>query len=494
MAHGLPLKSHWPSSLVTNWHAWHSPRWMRLRIGLRQRSSGSPPGRSSSGKRHHWSGFARSLRKAGRLAQAKSVLEPLASQPDVLSMVIVEMATSNWNSATIVQRRTGSIEPQPASLTDEDTLTAAAIALSMLGETIASDGVITWMFDKRGERSLVDDLKTHLAVNPQDATAAAQLQKSVQQMAAQSSAESPYEAALQQAAAQLQARIAGQAAVSAALQRLPRPPGGCGGIRRPHVFPRPRNLRAEPMRLVSTPNGVPTPEDVRAVIKLGVPGTSMVALDTLSEQELDLLVEVVLQMRREGVREQYLARLQADEEEPEEEDVSEVVQLHTTPGEVVAVPDLGRADPESLTLGKQLYAQQACPSCHGETGTGDQTMPLFDTAGRPDFPRDLVHDVFKGGNQPDAIYRRILLGMPGTPHPANISMTTPQLIALAHYCHSLGQQPKRTLTNHRRPFKPRGARPSNGFPHRREHRRTLPDAASAKGLGQAPSQRASKRP
>jgi hypothetical protein len=77
-------------------------------------------------------------------------------------------------------------------------------------------------------------------------------------------------------------------------------------------------------------------------------------------------------------------------------------------------------------------------------------MPLFDIAGRPDFPRDLVHDVFKGGNQPDAIYLRILLGMPGTPHPANVSMTTQQLIALTHYCHSLGVEPKRTLTNHQR--------------------------------------------
>ena len=300
------------------------------------------------------------------------------------------------------------------------------------------------------EKSLVDDLKIHLAVNPHDATAAAQLQKAAGQPGMRSPAESPYKAALQQAAAQLKRESPGMQLYLQHCSACHGRQGDAAGYAARNVFPRPRNLRAEPMRLVSTPNGVPTPEDVRAVIKLGVPGTSMVALDRLSEQELDLLAEVVLQMRREGIREQYLAQLQADEEEPEEEDVSEVVRLHTTPGEVVAVPDLGRADPESLTRGKQLYQQQACPSCHGETGTGDQTMPLFDVAGRPDFPRDLVHDVFKGGNQPEAIYRRILLGMPGTPHPANISMAAPQLIALSHYCHSLGQQPKRMLTNYQR--------------------------------------------
>jgi cytochrome c len=175
----------------------------------------------------------------------------------------------------------------------------------------------------------------------------------------------------------------------------------------------------------------------------------MVPLSTLSTQDVDLLVDVVLQMRREGVREQYVAQLPPDEE-PVPEDVDEVVQIRTTPGDVAAIPDLGAADGPGLTLGKQLYVQQACPSCHGETGTGDQVMPLFDTAGRPDFPRDLVHDPFKGGNTPDSIYRRVLLGMPGTPHPANVNMTTQELIALTHYCHSLGQVPKQTLTNHQR--------------------------------------------
>jgi mono/diheme cytochrome c family protein len=216
-----------------------------------------------------------------------------------------------------------------------------------------------------------------------------------------------------------------------------------------HLFPRPRDLRSEPMRLVSAENGVPTPEDLRSIIRAGIPGTSMVPLETLAPQELDLLVECTLQLRRDGLRAQYAAQL-PPEEEPSETELAHLVALRTTPGKTVQVPQLPTADPARRSLGNTLYVQQACVSCHGEDGTGDRNMPLFDVAGRPDFPRDLAHDRFKGGNRPADIYLRILLGMPGTPHPANVAMTVPELIALTQYTASLGQEPKQAQTNHQR--------------------------------------------
>ena len=395
-------------------------------------------------------GFARALRKAGRLAQAKTVLEPLASQREVLSSVIIEMIYVEMELGNYRAAKDWFDQADPASMADEETLSAAGITLSMLGETIVSDEIITWMFDRKATQSAVDDLKAHLAVNPQDATAAAQLQQAIGQMAARFAAESPYQAAFSRAAAQQKRESPGQQLFWQHCSACHGLHGDGTGYAARHVYPRPRSLRVEPMRLVSTHNGVPTRDDVRTAIKSGVPGTSMVPLEKLSEQELDLLVDVVLSMRSEGIREQYIAQLKAAEEEPAEADVAEVVQTRTTPGQATAAPKMGPADDMSLALGKQLYVQQACHSCHGETGTGDQMMPLFDTAGRPDFPRDLVHDVFKGGNTRESIYLRILLGMPGTPHPANVSMTDEQLIALTHYCHSLAKEPKHTLTNHER--------------------------------------------
>lgn len=77
-------------------------------------------------------------------------------------------------------------------------------------------------------------------------------------------------------------------------------------------------------------------------------------------------------------------------------------------------------------------------------------MPLFDVVGRPCFPRDLAHDVFKGGNDLAAVYLRILLGMPGTPHPATLNLPSEQIAALTYYCHSFGKEPKQARTNHQR--------------------------------------------
>lgn len=225
--------------------------------------------------------------------------------------------------------------------------------------------------------------------------------------------------------------------------------GSGDGVASRHVFPRPRNLRAEPLRLVSTENSVPSRQDLVSVIEKGMPGTSMVPLTGLSTQQLDLLVDEVLRMGREGVREQYLAQFTADDL-PDEADVSEAITLHTKPGAGITPPNLGQPDQDTLTLGKRLYAEQACLSCHGETGTGDPFMPLFDVAGHPCFPRDLTQDLFKGENRLESIYLRIQLGMPGTPHPATVNLTATQLIALTHYCHSLGREPKRVQTNHQR--------------------------------------------
>ena len=396
------------------------------------------------------SSLARSLRKAGRPAQAKSVLEPLASQPDVVPMVAPEMFSIELERGNYPAARDWFERSATSHATDEGTVTAAAVMLSMLGETIASDRLLTWMFDRREASSFVEDLQAHVAVHPQDATSAAQLQKAIGQLSVWSATESPYQTAVSAAAADQQREPPGRQLYLQHCSACHGIQGDGNGCAARHLFPRPRNLPPEPMRLVSTHNGVPTRDDVRAVIKSGVPGTAMVPLEKLAEPELDLLVDVVLTMRREGVREQYVAQLKADDEEPVDADVNDVVQLRTTPGARAAVPEMGQPDKESLVLGKQLYVQQACPSCHGETGTGDQTMPLFDAAGRPDFPRDLVHDVFKGGNTLEPICLRILLGMPGTPHPANVNMSTQQLTALTHYCHSMGDEPKHTLTNHQR--------------------------------------------
>jgi hypothetical protein len=64
----------------------------------------------------------------------------------------------------------------------------------------------------------------------------------------------------------------------------------------------------------------------------------------------------------------------------------------------------------------------------------------------------------KGGGDGPSLYRRIRLGMPGTPHPASPSLSDEEAIALVHRCQSLSAEPKRRLTNHQRALQ--AARPA----------------------------------
>ncbi len=217
-----------------------------------------------------------------------------------------------------------------------------------------------------------------------------------------------------------------------------------------HQFPLPRDFRTESFRLVSTDNTNPTVEDLKRVIKDGMPGTSMREFDHLSEKQLEMLAEEVLRLRREGVREWYIALLEAEDEEIDEEDVQEVVELRSLPGDAVPVPAIGPADPAAVARGREVYLQKGCRPCHGDDGTGPPEVALFDEQGLPNPPRDLVSGPFKGGHEPESIFLRIVTGMPGSAHPATKALTGEEYVDVVHYCGSLSRQPKRTLSNYQR--------------------------------------------
>ena len=80
------------------------------------------------------------------------------------------------------------------------------------------------------------------------------------------------------------------------------------------VFPRPRDFRAGRWRLISTVNGVPTPEDLVAVLERGMPGSAMVSWAHLPAEDRRALAEHVLKLRRDGARDLEL-KLAAEAEE-----------------------------------------------------------------------------------------------------------------------------------------------------------------------------------
>lgn len=215
------------------------------------------------------------------------------------------------------------------------------------------------------------------------------------------------------------------------------------GIAARFLYPKPRDFRSGRFRLVSTDNSVPCREDLLAVLQRGMPGSAMPSWAHLSDQERNLLVDEILRMRKEGLREQIIARLKDNDDEIVESEVQAEIDRKTTPGLVVEVSNFAAADEAAIARGKQIYLKQGCASCHGNEGRGDGQQTMVDAEGLPTRPRDFTLGIFKGSDDSTSVYRRIALGMPGTPMPSSSNLTTEQKVDLTQYILSLSTPPIR---------------------------------------------------
>ncbi|HMO91366.1 MAG TPA: cytochrome c [Pirellulaceae bacterium] len=152
------------------------------------------------------------------------------------------------------------------------------------------------------------------------------------------------------------------------------------------------------------------------------------------------------------------------------------IEAETSISEVPAPPETLWSDDELRLAGKALYLGKAnCVQCHGATGIGDGQTTNFDlwttnwleTPGvkavdvrtHQDFiragafpartmkPRNLRLGVFRGGNRPADIYRRIANGIDGTPMPAASTLEPDEVWALVAYVLRLKDDP--LSSNHR---------------------------------------------
>ncbi len=395
-------------------------------------------------------GLARVLRKLGRLDEARAVLESLASEPEASSGVPVEVGQIEFESGNYEEAQRWFEQADLDQAHYSETLLDAATTFALAGNTIRAERLFARV-DGASDRSLrLDELRVRLAMDANDRKAAGELQR----LSAPSATPSPYAgvSGTEQAGEDRRESPATSAPGLYALYC-----GACHGASGDgngraarHLFPRPRDLRAGRFRLVSTLNGVPTLQDLDVVINQGMPGTSMRSFENLSEDERKLLAEEVLRLYREGFRDEFINALKNEGEQIDEGEVGQVVEECTTPGEAVRAPPIGPADSQAIARGKQMYLVLGCHKCHGEEGVGCPDVALFDDKGRPTQPRDLVHEPFKGDQEPESIYLRIFVGMPGTPHPGCWTLSEGQIIDLVHHCRSLSREPKRVLSNHER--------------------------------------------
>lgn len=396
-------------------------------------------------------GLARVLRKLTRLDDARAVAGSLKFSSDPFSEFRAEIGAIELELGNS-QESLRSLAQAPAA--DEkkkrELQGDAAMALALQEESAAANRLFEQADAEIATESRVSELLSQLAVAPGRKAAADELERLSDAAARPAVQSTRIELERSSVARREVADLTGAELYALSCGACHGDNGNGDGRAARHQFPRPRDLRTEGFRLVSTDNGVPTIADLEKVIKRGMPGTSMRPFDDLSQNQLRLLAEEVLRLRRHGVRDRYVALLRAEDEEIDEQDVQQVVDLHSLPGDVMPVPVIGPADPSAVARGRDVYLASGCRSCHGEAGMGVSDVALFDHQGLVVLPRDLANDPFKGGHEPESICRRILAGMPGSPHPATRALTDQQCVDLVHYCGSLSRQPKRTLTNHQR--------------------------------------------
>ncbi len=224
-----------------------------------------------------------------------------------------------------------------------------------------------------------------------------------------------------------------------------------------YLFPKPRDFSRGAFKLTSTPNGsLPTDEDLFRTVTNGMPGSAMPSWELLSENDRWAVVSFVKSLTRSF-----------DEEEGKWVNYYDLGRDMTP----VIVPPGPARTVESVARGKIVYRKAECWKCHGEEGRGDgpSAPTLKDDWGWPIEPRDYTAGIFKGGDDPGELFKRVTIGMNGTPMPSHDSALTPsQRWDVVHYLQSIARpgaqerarQIRRTILARRVPPSPDWGEPA----------------------------------
>jgi mono/diheme cytochrome c family protein len=173
----------------------------------------------------------------------------------------------------------------------------------------------------------------------------------------------------------------------------------------PHLRPRPRDFTSGKFKIRTTPNGaLPTDDDLKSIIKRGMPYSSMPAWPQFNDQELAALVA-------------YIKTFNAGFADPAQ--APKKLDLGATPA----------FSKESAEKGAKTYASLGCAGCHGEAGHADgpSAPSLKDDAGNPLRAADLtMRWTFRGGARREDIFRTLSTGLNGTPMPSFLDALKPE--------------------------------------------------------------------
>ena len=182
------------------------------------------------------------------------------------------------------------------------------------------------------------------------------------------------------------------------------------------MLPKPRDFTRGAYKFRTTPSGsLPTDEDMYRTISYGVPNSTMIPWDILTEQQRASVIPVL-------------------------KSFSEAFEVRKPEAPV----DVGlevRPTEKTVADGKKIYEEKLeCWKCHGVEGRGDgpSAAEQEDDFGFPIKPFDFTTGKFKGGNSSRDVYLRFTTGLNGTPMPSFAKeLTDEQRWYLTHYVISL---------------------------------------------------------
>jgi len=195
--------------------------------------------------------------------------------------------------------------------------------------------------------------------------------------------------------------------------------GDGNGYATPRVQPKPRDFTTGKYKFRTTPNGMlPSDDDLRRIIEIGAPYTSMPGWPNLTSAEIQNVIY-------------YLKSFSPDFENPDRY------------GEPIEIPRPLESTEESIARGRVVYEEQGCAACHGEVGRGDgpSAPTLVDDAGDHIRAADLTQRwTYRGGPTKEDIYRTFSTGLNGTPMPSYAdSLEVEDRQHLVNYVYSLGE-------------------------------------------------------
>jgi mono/diheme cytochrome c family protein len=179
----------------------------------------------------------------------------------------------------------------------------------------------------------------------------------------------------------------------------------------------------------------------------------MPSFDRLSDEEVESLADYVLFLTWRGVLERQLAQIAYNDAEfPDDDYLKEVVDEVLLPWQesanqiVMPISPMPSMTDETVLTGHQLFLQHACNKCHGKFGRGGSVEKVdvgVDAWGNSAAAADLSSGMFRGGDRPIDIYRRIFSGINGTPMPAfeKLFKDDPEAIwQLVHFIRATGER------------------------------------------------------